>query len=220
VLLISQVIFGQNEAVKFAEYDENGIGCDNYGRYANFRDELLKDEGNKGLVVIYTGDKKERFGNLLAYKSGSVFGVEEWLSVSKGRFSTMILEGKSFFAQEFWIIPKGAELPYSKSYEFDWSKINDRYYFGVTCLSCEGDYPFWTSSQAGFDEYAKILNQFSNYKGQIIVNNYTELLIVKDKLTKENKLPRNRYSIQIRKPEKNDDYTAAVDLYLIRNAKK
>jgi hypothetical protein len=219
-LLISQVVFGQSEAVKVNEFFSSGGGCDNYFRYANFRDELLKDDGNRGLVVIYTGDKKERFGNLLAYKTSAIVGVEEWLGVPKGRFSTIILEGKSFFAQEFWIIPKGAESPYSKSYEFDWSKINDKYYFGVTCLSCEGDYPFWTSSQAGFNEYAKILNQFPNYKGQIIVNNYSELEIVKQKFTKEAKLPRNRYKIRFRKVVQNNAMFHLVDFYIVPKQSK
>ena len=211
ILLISQFAFAQTEAYKFAEFEENGRGCENYFRYQDFIMKLNANVESTGLVVIYAGDAKERFGNVLAYLGGAKFGVENWLKFPKDRVSITVLKGRNFFAQEFWIIPKGAKLPYAESFKFDWSKIDSKYYFSNACLQCEGDYSFWTSSQAGFKEYAQILKQYPNYKGQIIVNNYRELSQIKAILTNSQKLTRNRYSIQLRKKKKGEENSISVD---------
>lgn len=219
VMLIWQVVFAQTEAYKFTEYGDNGGGCENYFRYSAFTDEIAKNDENKGLVVIYTGESKGRFGNVLAYAKGAIRGVEGWLKFPPDKISIVILEGGSFFAQEFWILPKDAKPPYKESYKFDWSRLDDKYHFSETCLQCEPDYPWWTSFQAGFKEYATILKEYPHYKGQIIVNDYWELAVVKRRLTKDEKLPRNRYSIQIRKKSKDEEWASSVDLYLIPNLK-
>lgn len=67
VFLFSQIVFAQTEAYKIDEFLRLGGGCDGNARYASFEHQLAQDNENKGLVVVYTGEKKERFGNILAY---------------------------------------------------------------------------------------------------------------------------------------------------------
>ena len=76
-----------------------------------------------------------------------------------------------------------------------------------------------TSFQPNFAAFANVLKKYPNYKGQIIVNKYWELEQVKEKLTDKLKLPRNRYSIQLRKNNKNEEWNGDVDLYLIPNSR-
>lgn len=220
VLFISKFGFAQTEAYKFADFEVNGQGCDNYFRYADFTQEIAKNDSNKGLVVIYTGDTKDRFGNILGYVKSSIWGIEDWLKFPKDKISIIILEGRKFFAQEFWIIPKNAKSPYAGSYKFDWSKIESKYYFSTTCLQCEPSYPMWTDYQPNFVEFARILKQYPSYKGEILLNNYGELKIVKERLTKDEKLPRNRYSIKFRKKIKGEENYLSIDLYLIPEKNK
>ncbi len=218
VLLISQIIFAQTEAYKFTDFVGLGGGCDGNSHYANFEYELAQNSESKGLVVIYTGEKKERFGNISAYANNVKQYVKYYTKISPERVDVIILEGKTFFAHEFWVIPKDAKSPYTESYEFEWSKIQERYYFSHTCLQCEPSYPLITDFQPNFEGFAKILKQYRNYKGQIIVNNYWELANVRSRLTKNKKLPRNRYSIQIRKKKKTEDDSISIDLYLVPTA--
>ncbi len=220
VLLISQFVFGQTEAVKYAEYNENGRGCDDFFRYADFIQEIGKYEGSLGLVVIYAGDAKKRFGNVLGYVDGAKEIASSWLGIPPDKISFTIASGKTSFAQEFWIIPKNAKLPFNESFSLDWSNLQNKYYFSTACFKCEPSYGLLTSFQPNFNGFVKVLKENPRFRGQIIVNDYEELAIVKKKLTEESKLPRNRYSMQIRKQEKPDDFSYSVDFYIVPNASK
>ncbi|HRH41898.1 MAG TPA: hypothetical protein PKY82_09660 [Pyrinomonadaceae bacterium] len=179
ILIGSQICFAQVEAYKIDEFVGLGGGCSGNSRYANFEIELAKNDENKGLVVIYTGENKERFGNISAYVKNVRKYVKFYTRISPEKVDVIVLEGKKFFAHEFWVIPRGAKLPYTESYEFEWSKIQGKYHFSNTCLQCEPSYPLITEFQANFEEFANILKQYPSYKGQIIVNDYWELTQVK-----------------------------------------
>jgi hypothetical protein len=215
ILVGSQVCFSQTQAYKIDKFANLGAGCDGNSRYANFDIELAQNIYNKGLVVIYTGEKQERFGNILAYANNIKKYVSYYTKISPERVDIIILQGKTFFAHEFWVIPEDAKSPYTESYSFDWSNIREKYYFSHTCLQCEPSYPLITDFQPNFEKFAKILKQYPNYRGQILVNNYDEISTVRKQLTNYQKLPRNRYSIQLRKQKQNWEEKFSVDLYLI-----
>lgn len=215
---MTQISFAQVQAYKIDEFVGLGGGCNGNSRYANFEMELAQNDENKGLVVIYTGGNKQRFGNISAYARNVKNYVKYYTKISPERVDVIILKGKEFFAHEFWVIPKDAKLPYAESYEFEWSQIQGKYYFSRTCLQCEPSYPLITEFQANFEEFTNVLKQYPSYKGQIIVNDYWELAQVKSALTNNLKLPRHRYSIQLRKKNKNEEWNGSVDLYLIPNS--
>ncbi len=217
-LLISQVVFGQSEAVKVNEFFRSGGGCDIQNAFANFMEEIKQDKESKGLVVFYAGDGKERFGNVLAQKNG-VKLFAEFMNFPSERILTVILEGKSLSTQEFWIIPKDAKMPFVESFNFDWTKLVSKYHFSEACLSCEPSYPELSSRRAGFKEFAEVLKQYPKFKGEIVVNSKEELEIVKKRLTEE-KLPRNRYEINWRKITKISVVTSLVDFYIVPKVSK
>lgn len=214
-----QICFAQTQAYKVDEFVGLGGGCDGNSRYANFEYELAQNSENKGLVVVYTGEEKDRFGNISAYANNIKNYIDRYTKILPERVDIIILEGKTFFAHEFWVIPKDAKSPFSKSFKFDWSNIQEKYYFSHTCLQCEPSYPLITEFQPNFEDFARILKQYPNYKGQIFVNNYEELSAIRIQLTSYQKLPRSRYSIQLRKQKKNWEENLSVDLYLIPNYK-
>jgi hypothetical protein len=218
-LLISQVVFGQSEAVKVNEFFSSGGGCDIQNAFANFMEEIKQDKESKGLVVFYAGDGKERFGNVLAQKNG-VKLFAEFMNFPSERILTVILEGKTLSTQEFWIIPKDAKMPFVESFNFDWTKLVSKYHFSEACLSCEPSYPELSSRRAGFEEFSEILHQNQKYQGEVVVNTYEELEIVKQKFTKEAKLPRNRYKIRFRKVVQNNAMFHLVDFYIVPKQSK
>lgn len=212
--LILQVSFAQEKAYQFDEYFGIGGNCDIQNRYEQFILKLSEDSNNKGVVVIYLGDTKKRFGNSLAFKSG-VNNYLEWLHPSLlGKIDVLFLEGKELFRQEFWIIPKNAKSPYEKSFNFDWSKLEDKYLFSQACLDCEPSYPMLSFSQTAYKEFAEILKQNTNLKGLIFVNNYTEIALVK-KLLAYTKLPRQSYQIKFKKIKPKEANIFISDFYLV-----
>lgn len=218
VLLISHSIFSQTEAYKFSEFDTLGDGgCGENFRMFEFADELKKNPKSKGLIIVYFNDhdSKERFGNIWAYSKGAKEYLLKWLGIQSEKFEITIAKGEKSFSHEFWIIPENGTLPVFEPYSFDWVDLKEKYYFSETCFQCEPTAPLLTGFQGGFEEFSGILKQFPHYKGQILVNNYSELLQIRNILTKDNKLPRNRYSIHIRKQRNDEEPAISIDLYLI-----
>lgn len=145
ILLISQVVFAQNpnEAYKVAEFETNGGGgCDEYFRIVYLLEEMNKHKESKGVIVIYSGDSKKRFGSILAYVSGAKKYLPSWMEIPTDKISFVIAEGKNLFNEEFWIVPKNAKFPDIKPFDFDWSNLKAKYHFSYTCLDCEPSYPF------------------------------------------------------------------------------
>lgn len=207
----------QARAYKLAEFDKNGGGsCDEFFRIAHLVDEVDKNPGSKGLIVIYAGDKTNRFGNVMAYAGEAQEYFERITKSAPGKFTVVAAEGKEFFNEEFWIIPAGAEPPNITRAVFDWSGLTGKYRFSYTCLQCEPSYYRLGHFQANFEDYADILRKYPNYRGLITVNDMWEVERVRSELTEKNKLPRNRYRIQILKPGK-DEFPGSVYLFIVPN---
>lgn len=221
VLIISQIIFAQTAAYKVAEYQEVGHGCDESGWMYGYLLKLKENEKNRALIVVYfDSTSNEKFGNVAAFASGMKKYLAHWLRFNEDKISVVISEGKKTFAREFWIIPENAEMPKINPFSFDWRGLKEKYYFSHTYYIYEPDNFLLTDFQPNYEDFAKILKQFPNYKGQIVVNNYWELSIVKENLTVNQQLSRNRYSIQIRKKKRGDKNDYPVDLYLIPTKKE
>jgi hypothetical protein len=217
-LMLSINIFAQTQneaAFKYAEYESpRGGSCDEFFRITDFLERINQTEGNKGLIVIYSGDSTKRFGNLLAYVSGAKQFLTERLGVPPEKFSFAIAEGKNLFNEEFWIIPENAGFPEIKPASLDWKKIETSYHFSETCLACEPSYYLLTSFQPGYEEFAAIIKDNSSYKGLITVGDFRSLAQVRKILTKNYKLSRNQFAIQIVK-SKNDNDAIRENLYIV-----
>lgn len=216
-LLISPIAPAQSqpEAYKIGEYEKIGGGCEEYSRIADFGRKIIQQKGSRGLIVVYSGDNRQRFGNVLAYISGvKSYFAERRMPPEK--ISFLIAEGKNLFNEEFWIIPENAEFPDIKPFSFDWSKLQAKYHFSTACFRCEPSYPELIDSQPGLAEYAEILKKYPKYKGLIVVNNYAELAEVRNTLVGNLKLPRRRLTITVR-PKKAEN-SWSVDFYIVPQA--
>jgi len=217
VLTLAQYLSAQDrrEAYKFAEYDGIGHGCEEYGRLTLFEDEVMTSPKNlRGLIVIYRGEKDERFGNLLGYVLGATGRVRSH-NVPAGKIDFVIAEGKSFFSEEFWIIPEGADVPVVREATFDWTSIKTKYHFSTACLKCEPSYPELTTSQPNYEDFAAVLKKNPSLKGVVAVKDYDELREVRSALTKGLKLARNRYLVVVETMTSQYDY--GINLYLVPN---
>lgn len=216
-LLFVQITLAQTQtqAYKLAEYDRVGVGCTEFFRMLDFTEEISKQNGNRGLIVIYSGDKRERFGNVLSHISGTKEYLNSWMKFPSEKVIYVIAEGKKLFDKELWIIPEGAKLPDFESASFDWDNLKTKYLYSETCFQCEPSYPLLTTFQSGFDEYVNILKKHPEYTGLLTVNNFEDLFYAKSLLMKEYKLSKNRFTIQFAKKIKGDEYSIAVNLYIV-----
>lgn len=218
-LLISPHVFAQNQppqAYKVGEHERIGAGCEEYGRMANLFEGLRQNPGSRGLIVVYSGDNKKRFGNVEAYVEGvKLYFKQKRLPPEK--ITLVIAEGKNLFNEEFWIVPENAEFPDIKPFGFDWSRLDAKYLFSETCLRCEPSYPELTDFQSGIDVYAEILKTYPNYHGLIEVNDYSELSQIRNSLIKNFKVPRRRFTITLAK--KNPENSLSVNLYIVPQTK-
>jgi hypothetical protein len=222
ILLISQITFGQDSTTpyKFDEYEDVGVGCQEYFRMDAFVGRISQQEGSRGLIVLYTGENADRFGNILGHISGTKQFLKNWMGFPPERILFTVVKGKKFFNKELWIIPKNAKVPDIKSFEFDWNNLETKYFFSTTCFMCDPSYGLLTTFQPDFEDYTEVLKKYPNYRGQIIVNNFQDLFQVRRTLTKEYKLPTNRFSIQLAKRNKGKEESYSVDLYLVPNKTK
>lgn len=234
LLFAFQSIFAQNqaEAYKIAEYDRNGIGCEEYFRLADLVEKMKQDEESTGLIVIYSGNDKQRFGNILAYISGAKSSLFPYFKISPDKVSFVIAEGKKFFSEEFWIIPKGANPPQIQADNFDFSNMQDKLHFSRTCLICEPSYPQLSSSQDGFEKYAEILKKYENYQavieieyegGQWEKENLKQVrtfaAYYRTELTKKHGIENQRVTIKINKSLK-EESSSTANFFIMPFAKK
>lgn len=229
VIVLAQPVFAQNpkEAFKVAEFETPGAGCDEYFRTVYLLEEMEKYEGSRGLIVVYSGDNKKRFGSVLAYVSGAKKYLPTWMRIPTDKISFVIAEGKNLFNKEFWLVPKGAKFPDIKPFEFDWSKLKEKYYFSYTCLDCEPDYPFLSFSQPGLEEYTEVLKKNDNFQGviEIYMKNYgTQKERLKEAqkyaaeyrqmLTKDYRVDNEQITIRLKKSTETES-TATANLYIV-----
>lgn len=235
ILFAFQSISAQNptEAYKLGEYDRNdGSGCGEYFRIADMLEEVKNQEGSKGLIVIYSGNDEQRFGNILAYISGTKNYIKYFLKTSPEKVSFIIAKGKNLFNEEFWIIPQNAKLPDIKSDSFDFRNLKNKYHFSHTCPACEPNYPRLTSFQENLEDYAEILKKYNDYRGLIEIS-YEGGTRAKDylkqarkyaanyrqQLTKDYGIENNRITIKISKSLEKDTITTA-NLFIIPAIKR
>lgn len=222
ILIISAGGLGQSqppEPISVGKYDRNGGGsCDENFRITNLLDEIAKNEGSRGLVVVYAGPEPRRFGNLRAYVSGAEVYLANFIKAPKGAITFVIAEGKNLFNEEFWLIPKGASLPPMTPIPSELRRLDSKYHFGYACLQCEPSYPWLTGFQPNFEEFAAILKAHPEYAGLVEVNNREDLVGVTRALTGRIKLARDRYKIRYIKSSskrESDDLDLSVNLYLL-----
>lgn len=205
ILFTFHTIFAQMQkaAYKLAEYESpQGSSCDEYFRMIDFLEKINQEKDSKGLVVIYSGDSSERYGNLLAYISGAEKYLTKNMGVVPDKVSFVIAEGKSLFNEEFWIIPQNSETPKIRLASWDSAKLQKKYYFSQTCVVCEPSYYLLTSFQPNYQEYAAILKKNPKYKGLIVGSNFESLMVIRKTLVREHKLSKERFSLQIKKGRK------------------
>jgi hypothetical protein len=219
LLLILQVVFSQNEAFKVAEYGEHGIGCDEHFRLADFTEEIKQKEGSTGLIVIYSGDNTERLGNLYGYAFGIKEHVEGWLGFPNGKIKTVITEGKTLFAEEFWIIPKNAQEPEIKPLNFDWKTLKTKTLYSKACFECEPSYGSITNFRPNLSGFAEVLNDNPNYSGTVEVRSLEDIGYTRKLLIEEYKLAKKRFKIHLIK-NKTDESSSVSYFYIVPEISK
>jgi hypothetical protein len=214
VMLIFQGVSAQEkpEAYKFGEYDSIGGGCSEWGRVADFLQKLSERSDSRGLVVVYASHGEERLGNIRGYVAELKNWILKWEKFPQDRIDFVVTGGKKVFSEDYWIIPGGAEAPEFRSFEMDWAGLRNKYFFSLGCPQCEPSYPF-NRNQVDLEGYVSVLLQFPTYKGEIVVGNFDDLLWVRNRLTKDLKLPRNHYVIKMAK-SKDADNISALYLYI------
>lgn len=201
-------------AYKLQEFEDPGKGCEPFFRLMYFLEELKKQPGSNGLIVVYTGNNELRLGNVTGYLKGAKEYVDHYLS--RNRVSIRAAEGKSLFTQEFWIIPAGATMPALDPVSFNWNGLKADYYFSTTCFQCDPSYPHLSSLQPNLEDYAGILKSYPEYRGLVTVHDLSDVLLVRDQLTGRHKLPRNRYRVRILgKKADPDDISVDVDFFIV-----
>lgn len=198
----------------WAEFDGIGRGCDENTRIWSYIEDLKKLPASKGLVVIYTGENSERYGNISAY----LRGFKEWLSYFKGgdHVDVVLADGKTLFYEEYWIVPENTPPPaVPASTEPDLRKIGSKYLFSNACLQCDPSYPSLIGEQANFEDYIAVLKNNRELRGTITVYSASDARTVRRKLTAKGKLPRSRYTVSVLRPP--DEFAIGVKLYLVPN---
>lgn len=235
LLFAFQSIFAQNqaEAYKIAEYERNGGGsCEEFFRIYDLIERIKQDEESRGLIVIYSGNDNKRFGNILAYISGVKESIPYYYKVPSDKISFIIAKGKSFFNEEFWIIPKDAKFPEIENDNFDFSNLNSKFLFSETCLICEPSYQRLTSFQEGLNEYAEVLKKHKNYQALIEIEYEggqwekanlkqvrTFAAYYRTELTKKHGIENQRVTIKINKSLK-EESSSTVNFFIMPFAKK
>lgn len=209
-------VSAQDAAVSF-KFDESGrpdAGCGEYSRLLDFMVEIMKRrEDDRGLIVVYRGNgTPERFGNL----SGYVAGVRRFLDshgVPASKIDVTLAEGKNFFDQEFWVIPKNVAPPRFTEAKHRWEDLKSKYHFSTSCPRCEPSYPELTDFQPNFEEFAELIRTNAGLKGLVTVGSSFDAKYVRKELARL-RLPRNRFEIKIIPPTKDDD-GYSVDLFIL-----
>lgn len=196
------------------EFEKGGTGgCDPYFQLTYLLDEVNKHPGSTGLILVFDGGDKERFGNLLAFVRNAD-GFTSGFLKQPGKIRFAIASGKTFFYQQHWLIPENSKQPEFRPGIADWDSLQGRYHFSNACLGCEPSYPSLSSFQPNFEDYARLLKEHAEYLGIVQVHNDDDIHAVAKALTHERRIPRGRYKIIRTKTDEENDLN--VDLFLER----
>lgn len=225
----AQIAFGQ---IKFDEYERTDSDSES-ARIDNFLVALTQEPENKGLIVIYSGDNKERLGNILAF----IEGVKLHLRFRKfdaERISFLIAGGKQTLFKEMWLVPAtGGRNPQIEPIELNLNNLTGKYLYGWSCLDCEPVIPHLSNERKALTLYAEELKNNKNYHALIVVaegtlpdgersgflkpKNYARDL--RKALVEEWKIDSRRVRIEFVKKAKGDFMTAA-GFYIIPESKR
>jgi hypothetical protein len=194
LLLAYQGVFAQT---KIDEYWNENSDRES-ARIDNLLMSLQQDPESKGLIVIYSGEKKEQLGNIL----GQIEGIKEWIKrrkIDPQRISFIVTQGKDWLFKELWIAKKGEEFPEFKPLDFDLSKVNEKYLYAKKCLFCEPTVPILDASNVDESLFGEILSKNNRLKGMIAVSkDYLKYAIdFRKRLMKKFNLDVSQISIRI-----------------------
>lgn len=165
LVISSQFILAQTLIDEYEMSDSDSESA----RIDVFLTSLNNDPSGKGLIVIYADKKGQRFGNLI----GHLEGIKNYLKVrqfDESRVVYIISKGKhSFPAKELWIAEAKENLPKIESYNFDFTNISDRYFYGIRCFTCEPAVPGLESDRIDYKHLADVLNENKNLKLLIVI---------------------------------------------------
>ena len=229
LLTILILVFCQTLAFGQTIVDEyEGTDSDSeLARVEFFINEINKQPQNKGLIVIYSGESREKLGNILAFTKGVKFQIEHYSS--KEKVSLIIAKGKKRFYKEMWSIPEGKKFPEIESIDYDFSNLKNKFLYAVDCLDCEPAVPGFSYSKVDLNFYGDVLKKNSSYQGliEIYLNDFDKWTYkerLKDALkyaadyrqqmTKDFKIENRRITIRIKKSVEKEA-PALANLYIV-----
>ena len=154
-------VFGQAKVDEFEFTDSDTESVRIWG----FLVEVKERPQNKGLIVIYAGENRERLGSIVAVTDGIKSYIERYSL--KDKVSVVITQGKKFLYQEMWMIPEGAEYPEIKAFNFDFSDLKTKYFYATHCLDCEPAVHELAYDAINLEHYANVLKKNKDYQGVI-----------------------------------------------------
>ena len=163
LLFFTQAFFAQT---KIDEYERMGSDAES-GRIDNFLMNLDKQPESRGLIIIYSGEKEERLGNILRL----IEGIKQYIVFrdvhSRGaktfteRVTFRIEKGKETLFKELWVYPKDIPLPEIEQPTLNLNNLKAKYLYASVCLDCEPAIPGLSSEWADFELYAELFNEIS-----------------------------------------------------------
>jgi hypothetical protein len=145
---------------------------DEYGRQMSSDDEsaridaflsALEDSNNRGLIVIYNGNNKERLGNLL----GHIKGIKRYIPYREGyleRISIRLAEGDSLFGKELWTANKNEEFPKFNIANISLRNLKRNYLYARNCFDCDPTVFELSKDIIDYANLATVLNENKDYK--------------------------------------------------------
>ncbi len=227
LFLFSQTTFAQ---IKVQEYERTNQDLEK-ARIDVFVVNLLKEPESKGLIVIYGGEKGQQLvaihQDIKAIRNQLNFRLDK---SDKDRIFFKISEGKPPLYKEFWIYPKGLELPRIEPKLVNLDSLKTNFHFASVCASCEDAIEPLSTDFIDFELYANLLRQYPGYKSLIVIypntfdrwsrkERYQDALnyaaTYRNILVKGHKISNNRITIRIGKqPVDKNNPTLAV-VYII-----
>lgn len=201
LILAFQVSSGQ-EKPKAKIIDEFGkIHCDDFlARMDNLFNDANAEPSSSAYVLIHSNPNNIDNNKNIEMFRGWIFGHVEARNFDNERISVVKTETDNSFKMQFWIVPKGAELPLKfKEVKPPFSKITK-----ATLYHKDS----WENSICGsdrFKRYAESLKNDVQLQGNIVIYDSTKksILETQDYLTKSlierYKVTRNRFKFFHRK---------------------
>lgn len=238
ILLLSKIILAQTKVDEWEPLDTDSESI----RIGRLFDNMMKESESKWLVIVYSGENKDRLGNILEHVK-KLKWVFSHLSTDRSdflkRISFIVTPGKERFSKEIWVAKNGEKFPEYAPTDLSLDNINEKYLYAETCLSCEPADPWFRGDALDLEHYSKTLQKNMNYEGLIVIENGTTIpFVIDDKLrwvsprryagewrkllTLKDKIENSRIKIKIVKPQK--DFSSAAYFYIvpkiIKNNKK